>query len=146
VTDAPAPARVPKIGVGVVLFRGREVLLIRRGTPPMLGQWSIPGGRQEWGETLEATARRELFEETGVEAGPLVLVDAIDAIHRDEAGAVTWHYSLIDYAGLWTGGEARAGDDCAAVDWVGLDATGGRLEWSKTEAVIRAAARLLGID
>lgn len=142
--STPLP-RTPKVGVGVVLFRGSEVLLIRRGTPPMLGQWSIPGGRQEWGETLEATARRELLEEAGVEAGPLILVDAIDAITRDEAGEIAFHYTLVDYAGLWTAGEARAGDDCAAVDWVGLDALAGRLEWSKTEAVIRRAAGLLGV-
>lgn len=64
--------------VGVVCLRGEEVLLIKRGTPPRLGQWSVPGGRLEWGEALQDAALRELKEETGVDAELLGLIDVID--------------------------------------------------------------------
>jgi ADP-ribose pyrophosphatase YjhB (NUDIX family) len=114
----------PWIGIGVVAFdgtgraRGAErVLLVRRGKPPREGSWSLPGGAQEIGERAEAAARRELLEETGIEVGPLELAAVFDSISRDAAGAVRWHYTIIDYCGRWTTGEARPGDDVAAVAW-----------------------------
>jgi 8-oxo-dGTP diphosphatase len=73
-TERPVPA------VGVVVLKSDEVLLVRRGTPPRLGQWSLPGGRIEFGETVEAAALRELKEETGVEAELLGLIEVVDAI------------------------------------------------------------------
>jgi 8-oxo-dGTP diphosphatase len=66
--------------VGVVCLRGAEVLLIRRGTPPRLNQWSLPGGRLEWGETLQVAALRELKEETSVDAELLGLIDVVDGV------------------------------------------------------------------
>src|SRR5262249_19535674 len=70
------PRPVPT--VGVICFRGEEVLLIRRGKPPRMGDWSVPGGRLEWNEAVQACALRELLEETGVRAELLGLVDVID--------------------------------------------------------------------
>ena len=114
----------PWIGIGVVAFdgtgrdRGAErVLLVRRGKPPREGSWSLPGGAQELGEQAEAAARRELQEETGIEVGPLELAAVFDSISRDDEGGVRWHYTIIDYCGRWTAGEARPGDDVAAVAW-----------------------------
>lgn len=106
---SPVPA------VGVVCIRGADVLLVKRGTPPRRGEWSIPGGRIEIGETARHAAMRELKEETGVEADIHGLIDVVDAIFEDnESGAVERHYVLIDYVALWQSGEPVAGDD--AVD------------------------------
>jgi len=115
VNDREWPDR-PWVGIGAIIFRGEQVLLARRGKPPRLGTWSLPGGAQHVGETAQECARRELREETGIEAGPLLLADVIDAISRDESG-VRYHYTIIDYCGRWLAGDARPGDDVAEIAW-----------------------------
>ena len=107
----------PWVGIGVIAFHGDRVLLVRRGKPPREGLWSLPGGAQHLGERAEAAARRELFEETGIEVGPLELAAVVDGINRDDAGAVRFHYTIIDFCGRWTAGEPRPGDDVAAAAW-----------------------------
>jgi 8-oxo-dGTP diphosphatase len=129
--------------VGVVLLRDTQVLLIRRGTPPRQGEWSLPGGGQELGETVEHCARRELLEETGCTAGPLTLIDVIDAIRHDEAGRVQFHYTLVDFAARWEAGEPRAGGDCTDVAWAARDALVPYALWTRTQEVIARAARML---
>lgn len=111
----------PVVGIGIVLLRPDAVLLVRRGNPPALGSWSLPGGGQELGETAEAAARRELAEETGLTAGPLVLIANVDSIHRDSSGRIEYHYTIIDFAGIWKTGEARAGSDVTDIAWAGFD-------------------------
>tara|TARA_B100000945_G_scaffold317199_1_gene319567 strand:+ start:643 stop:1095 length:453 start_codon:yes stop_codon:yes gene_type:complete len=108
----------PYVGVGVIVFRDHEVLLIKRNKEPNKGQWSIPGGRQIIGETLEQAAQRELLEETGVNVERLLLVDVVDAIIPDIEGKIKYHYTLIDYMGHWQSGEPHAGDDALDVKWV----------------------------
>lgn len=107
----------PWVGIGVVAFDGDRVLLAQRGKPPRLGQWSLPGGAQHLGERAEAAARRELMEEAGIEVGPLEVAAVVDAVVRDDAGAVRFHYTIVDYCGRRTAGEARPGDDASAVAW-----------------------------
>ncbi|MCO6415634.1 NUDIX hydrolase [Siccirubricoccus sp. KC 17139] len=107
----------PWVGIGAIIFEDERVLLVRRGKPPREGSWSLPGGAQHLGERAEACARRELFEETGIEAGPLELAAVVDGITRDPDGTVRYHYTIIDFCGRRSGGEARPGDDVAAIAW-----------------------------
>ncbi|HQT38486.1 MAG TPA: NUDIX hydrolase [Acidocella sp.] len=108
----------PLIGIGIIVLRGEEVLLIKRGRPPAQFAWSLPGGGQELGETAEAAARRELLEETGLSVGPLSLIAHVDSIHRDEHDFVQWHYTILDFAATYKGGEIVAGDDVIDIAWV----------------------------
>lgn len=131
---------VPVIGCAAVLWRGEEVLLIRRGRAPLQGQWSIPGGRQKWGETAAQCALRELKEETGLEAEILGLIDVVDAIYQD-AGK-DYHFTLIDFAARMTGGVLKAGDDAREAHWHAEGALETLGIWSETLRVIRAARKL----
>jgi 8-oxo-dGTP diphosphatase len=116
---APYPA-APVVAVGVILLDGDGVLLIERAHPPGQGRWSVPGGRVELGETLEAAAARELVEETGLAAtlgAPVVL---LDRVVRDAAGAVEFHYVIVDFLATAPTGTLRAGDDARAARFVPL--------------------------
>ena len=148
----------PIAGVGVVVLKDNTVLMIQRGKPPRDGQWSIPGGKQKLGETWRATAVREVREETGVEIEVLGLVDVVDAIVREgdslppgvhpgpaEAGddrTIVYHYTLVDCAAVWTGGEVRAGSDAAHAEWWPLTRLGELPLWSETVRIITEAAAL----
>lgn len=132
----------PFVGVGIVLFKGDEVLLVKRAKPPVSDNWSIPGGAQELGETVREAALRELKEETGVDAELIGLVDVVDGITRDDAGGVKFHYTLVDFAAEWRAGEAAADDDLALVQWVKFAELDSYPMWDKTARVIRAAHAL----
>lgn len=104
----------PIVGVGAVLVDEGKVLLIRRGVEPSKGQWSLPGGAVELGETLEASIAREMLEETGleVEVGPVI--EVFDRIINDSDSRVEYHYVLVDYLCWRIAGELRAGSDVDA--------------------------------
>jgi 8-oxo-dGTP diphosphatase len=124
----------------VVCLKGDKVLLIKRGTPPRLGQWSLPGGRIEWGEAVDVAALRELKEETGVEAELTGLLDVVDGVFTSrETGETTRHYVMIDYAARWTGGEPVAGDDAADARFFTRDEAMAAVEWDETRRVIEQA-------
>ncbi len=108
----------PYVGVGVVVFRDDNVLLAQRGKKPRLNRWSIPGGAQEIGETIEEAAHREIFEETRVKIELLGLVDVVNSINLDENKRVQFHYTLVDFVAQWKSGEIIAGDDAADARWV----------------------------
>ncbi len=131
------------MGIGVVLLRGDAVLLVQRGRAPALGAWSLPGGAQELGETAEAAARRELLEETGLQAGALTLVAHVDSIHRDADGRIEYHYTILDFGARYAGGEAVPGDDVSALAWVRLDDFDRYDLWQAARQVIRRAVSLL---
>jgi 8-oxo-dGTP diphosphatase len=134
----------PLTGVGVVVWRGDHVLLIRRGKPPRLGEWSLPGGLQHVGETVFEAAVRECLEETGIAIRPLRHLDVIDSIRRDAEGRVRFHYTLIDVAGEYLAGEPQAGDDAMHAEWVHRDRVAGLGMWSETVRLIRLADQALG--
>jgi ADP-ribose pyrophosphatase YjhB (NUDIX family) len=127
----------PLIGVGVVVFKGDEVLLVRRGKPPREGRWSLPGGRQRLGETVRETARREVAEEAGLEVEVTALLDVVDSITRDPAGAIAYHYTLVDFLAEWRAGRAAPGGDAAALAWADPAALEGYALWEETLRLIR---------
>ena len=152
--DEPQPSRRdyptrPLVGIGVVLLKPGDaaspgaVLLVRRGTPPAMGQWSLPGGAQELGETAEHAARRELAEEAGLTAGPLVLAANVDSIHLDPAGQVQFHYTILDFAGWWQAGKPKAGGDVTDAVFAPLDDLARYDLWSEAHRVIGLAQRAL---
>ncbi len=132
----------PLVGVGVVLFRGPELLLIRRGKPPRLGQWSLPGGLQELGETVFQCARREALEECGVEIEPTQVIDVVDAITSDEQGRARFHYTLIEVLAEWRSGQAQAGGDAMDVGWHDPAKVAELGMWSETVRIVAKAAAM----
>jgi ADP-ribose pyrophosphatase YjhB (NUDIX family) len=135
------PAR-PWVGVGVVVWRDDRVLLVRRGRPPRLGQWSLPGGAQAAGETVLDTATRELEEEAGLAIVPLGVVTVVDAITRDDGGRVQYHYTIVEVAAECPEGEARAADDALEVRWVTPDEAAALTHGDETARVIALSRRL----
>lgn len=113
--------RAPLVGVGAVVIRDGEVLLVKRKYEPGKGLWSIPGGLVELGERLRDAVRREILEETGVEVEVGALLDVIDNIVRDEDGRVRFHYVLVDFLAKPLGGSARASGDAEETKWFKRD-------------------------
>jgi 8-oxo-dGTP diphosphatase len=132
----------PFVGIGVVVFKDDRVLLVRRAKPPVRRAWSIPGGAQEIGETVREAALRELMEETAIDAEIIGLIDVVDAVTRDDDGRVKFHYTLVDFAAEWRGGEAVADTDVDAVRWVPLDELDREELWHETLRIIRRAAEM----
>jgi len=105
------------VGVGGVLIRDQRALLIRRGSAPLEGEWSIPGGMLEIGETILEGVQRELLEETAIEVKVLDLIEVFERLTRDEAGKLKYHFVILDYLCEAVRGEARAGSDVTDVAW-----------------------------
>ncbi|MEM1388642.1 MAG: NUDIX hydrolase [Pseudomonadota bacterium] len=113
-------AQVPRLGALAVVVQAGNVLLVQRANPPDAGLWGYPGGHVEWGETVDAAAIRELYEETGVQARAGPVLGVLDAIHRNSAGDVTSHYLLTAVACLEPQGEAVLSEETRAVAWVAV--------------------------
>jgi len=115
----------PLVGVGAVIVDGRlddhRVLLIRRGQPPLLGEWSLPGGVLECGETLCEAVVREAREETGLEVEACEMLGVYERVIRSAEGRVRYHYVLVDFLCRPVGGDLRAGSDAADVRWFSRD-------------------------
>ncbi len=110
----------PIIGVGGIIFHGDQVLLIKRGSEPSLGQWSIPGGAVHVGETLEEALRREILEETHLEVEVLTLAKVLERIFHDPDGRVAYHYVLVDFLCRRKAGELRSDTDAQDARFVSL--------------------------
>jgi 8-oxo-dGTP diphosphatase len=111
----------PIVGVGAVVLDGDRVLLVKRAHEPLKGEWSLPGGAVELGETLETAIVREVREETGlsVEVGPMV--DVLDRIRPDADGRVKYHYVLIDFVCRPASGVLCCASDAEAAEWAALN-------------------------
>ena len=133
----------PIVGLGMIVLKPDAVLLVQRGKPPNLGLWSLPGGAQELGETCEYGARRELAEETGLHVGELTLAACIDSIRADELGRLQYHYTIIDFAARWQGGEPTAGGDAMAARFVKFDELDAYALTPAVYDVLATARRLL---
>ena len=102
----------PQLGVGAIVRQGDALLLVRRGTPPHQGQWAIPGGRVQWGESLKAAVEREILEETAIRIRAQELIYSFEFIDSQH------HYVVLDFAAQYLQGEPVAGDDASAARWV----------------------------
>jgi 8-oxo-dGTP diphosphatase len=107
----------PLVGVGAVIIENGRVLLVKRGHPPLAGEWSIPGGVLEVGETLREAAVREAQEETCLTVQPSELLGVYDRVLRDDAGRILYHFVLIDFLCQVAKGKAKAADDADEVRW-----------------------------
>ncbi|MHB1218638.1 MAG: NUDIX hydrolase [Alphaproteobacteria bacterium] len=134
-TNRQYPNR-PFCGIGVVVWRGDEVLLVRRARAPRKGDWSIPGGLQELGETVAETALREVREETGVTVRLTGQLGVVDSVRRDDSGRVEYHYTLIEFAAEWVSGEPAPNDDVDQTQWVPADDLDRYALWDETRRII----------
>ena len=107
----------PIVCVGAIIIKEDEVLLIKRGTAPSIGNWSIPGGGVELGESLEDACHREVQEETGLEIQIIEQCAVLDRIIKDSINRVQFHYVLIDYLCFPVGGNLQAGTDASELQW-----------------------------
>lgn len=111
----------PIVGVGAVIVDGDRVLLVKRAHEPSKGEWSLPGGAVEVGESLEAALVREVREETCLDVTVGPVVEVLDRIGRDAADRVEYHFVIVDYLCHVTGGTATCGSDAEEVRWAALD-------------------------
>jgi len=129
----------PIVGVGAVIIDQGRVVLVKRGSPPLLGEWSLPGGAVELGETLRAAAEREAREETGLIVKAGEVLEVLDRIVPGKDGAPQYHYVLIDFLCMVKGGELRAGGDAADACWARESELGKfRLEQLAVEVIRKA--------
>ena len=133
----------PTIAVSIAVFRDDgKVLIATRTKPPAAGVWSLPGGRLEPGETLEAGALRELHEEVSVEAEVIGFNRHVESIGQDNNGLLTHHFVVASFVGRWKAGEAQIGPEAGEVRWIDPDALGGLAVTHELGSVLRSAQKI----
>jgi 8-oxo-dGTP diphosphatase len=138
--DRLYPAR-PIVAVSVAVFREGRVLIGRRARAPLAGRFSLPGGAVELGETLIEAAKRELFEETGVEAEIIDFNRHVEPIVK-EGGRIRAHFVIASFVGRWTRGEARVSKEIDAVAWIEPGALANLLTTPELGEILESAARI----
>jgi 8-oxo-dGTP diphosphatase len=132
----------PVVGVGAVIVDRGRVLLVKRGHSPLKGEWSLPGGTVELGETLEAALAREVLEETGLQVSVGPLVEVFDRVDRAPDGRVEYHFVIVDYACSVRGGLIARGSDADDARWVPIRELPAYGLTAKASEVIGKARRL----
>jgi len=112
---------VPRVGVGAVVLDGTRVLLVRRGKPPLMGKWSLPGGLVELGETTREAVQREIAEECGLQVRLGEVAGILDRVVRDADGRIRYHWVLVDYVAFPESGTLCAATDVDEAQWVEVD-------------------------
>lgn len=130
----------PVVGIGVVIWRGDQVLLIKRGHAPRQGEWGLPGGMQNLGETIFEAAIREAREETGLVITPLGIITALDAITYDAARKIEYHFTIIEVVAEAAEGEAEAQDDAHDARWASLEEVETLCAWEEVTRIVRLSA------
>jgi len=135
----------PLVGVGAVIIQENRVLLIQRGTPPLLGEWSLPGGVLECGETLREAVAREVYEETGLVVETGEMLGVYERIIRSDDGHVRYHYVLLDFLCRAVDGNLKAGSDAADAHWFSRDELPPlNLAYDASDVVLKGLARSSG--
>ena len=135
----------PYLAVSAAIFREGRVLIVRRGRPPALGLYTLPGGGVELGETLEQAVIREVREETGLAIAPLGLVGFREAIARDAAGRVERHFVILPFAARWIDGEIALNEELAEAQWRKPDELAGLKTTEGLAEIVAAAAERIAL-
>jgi ADP-ribose pyrophosphatase len=111
----------PMVGVGAIIIQDGKILIVKRGSEPGKGKWSVPGGLVELGEAIEQTVVREVKEECNLDVEVDRLIDVVDNIVTDENGEVKYHFVILDFFVKLRGGKLKPGDDVENAKWVTLE-------------------------
>ena len=131
------------VGVGAVIARGDKALIIKRAHEPRKGEWSLPGGLLELGESLQDAARREIKEETGLDVVVGPIIETFDRVHRDDDGRIRYHFVIVDFVCWSDEGEATPGSDAADAAWATATELDAYRVNAHAAAVIRRGLKVL---
>jgi len=136
----------PIVGVGAVIFKDNNILLIQRSKAPKKGEWSLPGGAQHLGETVREAVTREVMEETGLTITITSFLDALDFIEKtQDQTAPVFHYTLLDYSADYLSGKLKAGSDASDARFFTFEEVMALPLWAETKRVIKQAASERGL-
>jgi ADP-ribose pyrophosphatase YjhB (NUDIX family) len=133
----------PVVGVGAVIVRDGRALIVKRAHEPRKGEWSLPGGLLELGESLQDAIRREVKEETTLDVVVGPIIETFDRVHRDDKGRIRYHFVIVDFVCWPTAGEAMPASDAEGVAWVRFSEIDDYAVNAHAKAVIEKGLRVL---
>ncbi len=111
----------PIVGVGAVIIQDGRALIVQRAGEPRKGEWTVPGGVLEVGETLRSGTEREVLEETGLVVKAVQVIDVFENIWPDAAGKTEFHYVLVDFLCDLISGNLKAETDASDARWITIE-------------------------